>query len=274
MLTPIPRKEIEDRIKEIENDKKAPLSISKRLTSPHLITSNTKNWFESSDNYWNRKSNNNLYFHLSIDKKHLTRALIIVDFLVKLLEYRGHIFKIVKENYNVVLISGREINMSIRNVGKYQENNKDSYKSRDFILTETLCVQMYEDTWNRKEWKDTPYSALEEKLIRVVPYTELYAEYSHRYHLEIEEHWHQQEIIKQQEIQKQKEIEKEHKEVENLILTAENFDKARKIKNYLSERKTYLMENHLYTKEEEDYFEWGMKQYQKLNPLMKIEKLK
>lgn len=93
MLTTIPRTEIEDRIKEIENDKNAPL-ISKRLNSAHIITLNTKTWFESSDKYWERKTKKDYTFPLSIDKKYLSRALLIVDSIIKLLEYRDHQFKI------------------------------------------------------------------------------------------------------------------------------------------------------------------------------------
>lgn len=273
MLTPIPRKEIEDRIKEIANDKKAPLTVSKKLNSPHIITSNTKNWFESSEKSYNRKSGQEFIFHLSIDKRHLNRSLLIIDSLVKLLEYRGHTFKKNNDNQCVFLVEGREINMSMRNVGKYQEENHGTYKSKDVVMTDSLCIQMFEDSWNRKEWKDTPNSSLEEKLCRVVAYTELYAEYSHHYHLELKEGWRQQEIERQKEIEKSEEIEQQRKEVEKLILTAENFDKAKKIEIYLSERKSFLIENNLFTKKEEDYFEWGMKQFLELNPLMKIGNL-
>lgn len=269
MLTKIPRKEVEDRIKEIVDDINAP-SFSKKLNSPHLITINTKSWFESSEKHWNRKIKNELILPIYIDKKHLTRTLLIIDFLVKLIEYRGHSFKIVRENHNVIVICGREINMSIRNVGKYEDNN-DSYRSRDFILTEILCIQIHEDTWNRKEWKDTPYSGLEGKLIRVIAYTELYAEYSHRYHLQLKESWRQQEVIRQEEIRKRTEIENENKKIEKLITEAENFDKAKKIERYLIERKEFLIQNNLFSNEEKLYFEWGMSQCRKLNPLLNTE---
>lgn len=272
MLTTIPRTEIEDRIKEIENDKNAPL-ISKRLNSAHIITLNTKTWFESSDKYWERKTKKDYTFPLSIDKKYLSRALLIVDSIIKLLEYRGHQFKINQNGYCVVLMSGREITMSLRNVGKYQDNNKGSYNSREFVFTENLCIQIYEDTWNRKEWKDTPYVPLEEKIIRAVAYAELYGEYSKQYHLDLKVQWREQEIIRQKEIEKKKEIEREQKEIENLKIAVNNFDEAKKIENYLQERKKYLISNNLFTKEEQDYYEWGIKQYQILNPLLNTRKI-
>lgn len=129
---------------------------------------------------------------------------------------------------------------------------------------------MYEDTWNRKKLKNTPYSGLEEKLIRVIAYTELYAEYSYRYHLHLKESWRQQEVIRQEEIRKKTEIENENKKIEKLITEAENFDKAKKIERYLIERKEFLIQNNLSSNEEQLYFEWGMEKYQALNPLLNI----
>lgn len=239
MHTPIPRQEIEERIKEIENDEAAPLSFPKKLNSPHAITSNTKSWFDSANYNWERKSKNPLILPLSIDKKYLSRALMVVDFLVKLLEHRGYTFEIDSNGDNIILISGRKIHMSIRNVGKYEDNDTGSYKSRDFVLTEVLCVQIFENTWNRKEWKDTPYSPIEEKLTRVVAYTELFAEYSHRYQLMLEERWRNEAIVKDQEIEKQKKKEREKEKIKKLMLTADNFDRARKIEIYLNERRAY-----------------------------------
>lgn len=269
MPTAIPKQEIEDRIKAIECDKKAPISISKRLTSPHEITTNTKNWFESSNNSWERISKDKLLFSLSVDKKSLSRALNMVDLLIKLFEYRGHLFTKDINGNNVILMSGREIHINMRNVGKYQDNDEGSYRSRDFVMTDVLCVQIYEDTWNRKEWKDTSYSPLEEKLIRVVAYTELFAEYSREYHLQLEEMWRKDAIIREQELEKKREAEREQERIKQLINDAETFDKVTKVKNYLVKRKAYMERKNLYNDNEQKYFEWGILQLNILNPVLK-----
>ncbi|WET50799.1 hypothetical protein PYS58_06610 [Chryseobacterium indologenes] len=267
MLKTVPRQEIEDRINEIESDKKSPNKISKRLSSPHQITSNTKEWFESAENYWEKRSKKKLILPISVEKKHLSRALLIVDFLVKLLEYRGHSFDLNGRNENIVRISGRDLHISIRNVGKYVNNDQSKYATRDFVFTDVFCIQMYEDTWNRKEWKDTPYSPIEEKLIRVVAYLELFAKYSEEYHRELKEHWRKQDLIRQAEQEKREQAEKEKKDLEQLIVDAENFDRAQKVLNYLKERKKYLQEHNLFTEDEVAYFDWGLNQYLLLNPL-------
>ncbi|MCP1299188.1 hypothetical protein ACFQO9_01455 [Chryseobacterium zhengzhouense] len=272
MFKTIPRQEIEDRIKEIENYKGAPIKFLKRLSNPHEITSNTKDWYESAENYWEKKARKKLIVPIAVDKKYLARTLLIVDFLVKLIEFRGHNFGFDINDQNIIKILDREIYLSIRNVGKYVTNDDSKYSSRDFVMTEFLCVQMYEDTWNRKEWKDTPYSAIEEKLIRVVAYIELYAKYSHEYHLELKESWRKQATIREQEKEKQKKIEDEKREIEKLIMDAENFEKSQRILNYLNERKRFLLENNLYTENQQKYYEWGVGQSNLLNPLFKIEK--
>lgn len=272
MFKTIPRQEIENRIKEIENDKDAPIKFLKKLSSPHEITSNTKDWFNSAENYWEKKAKKKLIIPIAVDKKYLSRTLLIVDFLVKLLEFRGHHFGFDINDQNIIKILDREIHLSIRNVGKYVTNDDGKYSSRDFVMTEFLCVQMYEDTWNRKEWKDTPYSAIEEKLIRVVAYMELYGKYSYEYHLELKESWRKQAIIREQEKEKQKKIEEEKRKIEKLIIDAENFEKSQRILNYLNERKRFLLESNLYTENEAKYYEWGIIQCNLLNPLLSSEK--
>lgn len=274
MQKTIPRQEIEARINDIENDKDSPNKFFKKLNTPHQITLNTREWYESSENYWNKKSKKKLIFPITVEKKHLSRALLIVDFLVKLLEYRGHSFGLDVNNENIIKISGRDLHVSIRNVGKYVTNDQSKYPSRDFVFTEILCIQMYENTWNRKEWKDTPYSAIEEKLIRVVAYLELFAKYSKEYRLELEEGWRKQAVIRQKEKEEKEKLEEERKEVEKLIVDADNFDKSQKILHYLNERKKYLLENNLFTKEEAEYFDWGINQFNLLNPLYKDNKTK
>lgn len=263
----VPRQEIEDLIKEIEIDKKSPNKLSKRLSSPHQITSNTKEWFESAENYWERGSKKKLILPVSVEKKYLSRALLIVDFLVKLLEYRGHSFDLNGRNENIVRISGRDLHVSIRNVGKYVNNDQSKFATRNFVLTDVMCIQMYEDTWNRKEWKDTQYSPIEEKLIRVVAYFELFAKYSVEYHKELEEHWRKQDLVRQAEQEMKEQLEKEKKALEQLIVDAENFDRAQKVLNYLKKRKKFLQEHNLFTADEVAYFDWGLKQYLLLNPL-------
>lgn len=267
MLKTILRQEIEDLIKDIESDQKSPNKVFKKLTAPHQITLNTKEWFESAENYWDKRSKNTEILPISVEKKHLSRTLLIVDFLVKLLEYRGHCFDVNARKENIIRISDRDLHVSIRNVGKYVSNDQSKYASRDFVFTDVLCIQMYEDTWNRKEWKDTPYSPIEDKLIRVVAYLELFAKYSKEYHLELEENWRKQDLIRQAEQQEKEKLEKEKKEIEQLIVDAENFDKSQKILGYLNERKKYLLENSLFTDDEAAYFEWGLKQSLLLNPL-------
>ena len=131
------------------------------------------------------------------------------------------------------MISGREVHFSMRNIGKYVEDKSTSYNYRNIEYTDNLCIQFYEDSWNRKEWKDTPYSKLEKKIIRVVAYAELYAEYSHRFHLQLKEQWRLRDIELEKEREIKRKIEEEKKKVQELFQKAEEFDKVQKVVNYL-----------------------------------------
>ena len=267
MLEPIPRKEIEDRIKEIESDKNLPDKVSERLSNPHPVTVATKEWYESSETYWTRKTRKPVVIPISVEKSSFSRALRIVDFLAKLLEARGHSFQKDRNDFSVVLMSGRELHFSMRNIGKYVEDKSTSYNYRNIEYTDNLCIQFYEDSWNRKEWKDTPYSKLEKKIIRVVAYAELYAEYSHRFHLQLKEQWRLRDIELEKEREIKRKIEEEKKKVQELFQKAEECDKVQKVVNYLKSRKKLLLERDLFNDDEVEYYAWGLKQCQLINPL-------
>lgn len=272
MFEPIQRQEIEDRIKEIEADQSLPQMIAKRLSNPHSITSDTKTWYESSDTYWSRKAKSGITFPLSVEKSSLSRALRILDFLVKVMEARGHKFRKNENGFSVVQILDRELHFSMRNIGKYVENTESPYSFKDKVYTQDLCIQFYEDSWNRKEWKDTPYSKLEEKVIRVVAYAEVFAEHSCEYHKQIKEHWRLQRLEAEKIKENERLIAEEKSKVQELFETAQRYDRIKKVENYLLDRKYHCIKNDIYNDDEQKYFDWGMQQVKKNNPLYDLNK--
>lgn len=267
MLENIPRKEIEARIREIESDNSLPDKVSDRLSAPHPITVATKEWYESSNTNWSRKSSKPLVIPISVDKPAFSRALRIVDFLVKLLEARGHSIQKDSNDFSVVIMSGCKLHFSLRNIGKYVEDTSSSFAYRNKVYTENMCIQFYENSWDRKEWKDTPYAKLEEKIIRVVAYAELYAEYSRKHQLYLEEQWRLRDIERQKEQEIQRKIEEEKKKVQELFQKAEKFDQVQKAINYLEALKRELLQRGLFNDSEAEYYEWGIKQCNLINPL-------
>ncbi|MDQ8141451.1 hypothetical protein [Chryseobacterium sp. CFS15] len=100
-----------------------------------------------------KKARKKLIVPIAVDKKYLARTLLIVDFLVKLIEFRRHHFGFDINDQNIIKILDREIHISIPKVANYVTIDDSKYSSRDFVMTELLCVQTFEDTWNRNERK-------------------------------------------------------------------------------------------------------------------------
>lgn len=255
----ITQKEINGRIALLKSLKNALINIPKKLFKPHIITENSKYWFlEENRVLWNKKM---IHLGYSGDKIYLQRVLLMIDFLVRFLEFRGHSFKLDRNGYTYCDINGIEIHFNFRQKMKrvldenYINSTYKFYKSEN---TEVMVFQMYKNSYDRKDWFDTPKTKLEEKLLHIIAYTEIYSEN------EVEENkkrdeWHrlydiEQEKIKEIQRIKQLQVEK----INKLFESSEKYNQADIVLKYLTDRKKYLLKNNLFTQEEIEYNNWGM----------------
>ena len=255
----ITQKEINERISLLKSLKNAPINFPKKLLKPHIITENSKYWFlEENRVLWNKKM---IHLDYSGDKIYLQRVLLMIEFLVKFLEFRGHSFNFDRNGYTYCDIYGIELHFNFRQKTKrvLDENSINStYKFYKSENTEIMVFQMYENSFDRKDWFDTPKTKLEEKLLHIIAYTEIYCENKvekkkkrdeRRRLYEIE-----QEKLKEIRRLKQLQIEK----INNLFENSEKYNQADNVLKYLSNRKMYLLKNNLYSQDEEEYNDWGM----------------
>lgn len=258
----ITQKEILERMDFYTSLKKAPIKHPNKLQNPHYITQNTKRYLLEDERFW--KDNKTIYLGYYGNKEYAHRVLLLTEFLVRFLEFRGYTFKIDRNGEIYCDIKGIEIHFNFRQAMKRVLDLSVSYKSYKEEETDNLVFQMYEHSFNRKDWKDTPKIKLEEKMLHIIAYTELYCEY------ELEETKKRAAYRKQMEVEKQKQeeikrlIQVENEKVANLISSTKKWDQAEKILNYLDKRKVALIQNGLFTDEERDYFEWGLKIVEKM----------
>ncbi len=254
----ITQKEINERISLFKSLKNAPINIPKKLFKPHIITENSKYWFlEENRVLWNKKM---IHLNYSGNKIYLQRILLMIDFLVRFLEFRGHSFKLDRNGYTYCDINGIEIHFNFRQKTKRvkDEDSKYSFNTFKYENTDIIIFQMYENSYDRKDWFDTPKTKLEEKLLHIIAYTEIYCEN------EVEENkkrdeWHrlydiEQEKIKEIQRIKQLQVEK----INKLFESSEKYNQADIVLKYLTDRKKYLLKNNLFTQEEIEYNNWGM----------------
>ena len=268
MFPSISKELVNKRLDEILKDKSTPLEISTRLTSPHFITLNAK--FRSNSKLSTIESNGkpSICFGVYVEKHLEGRAFRILDFMCKLLEHRGHEFALNSYGKTVVVIDSIQLHFNVRQLGKYIPGEKGTYSSREYITTDNLAIQAYEHSYSTKQWVDAKILKLEDKLVRVVSYLEVYAEIEKQEKIKQKE-WrrlydlklHQEEKIKQQR-------DDEKIKLEKLLKFSDDLSKAKKIENYLNERKEFLLSKNLFNEDEKEYYEWGIKKTAWLNPLL------
>jgi len=255
----ITQKEINERISLLKGLKNAPINIPKKLFKPHIITENSKYWFlEENRVLWNKKL---IHLDYSGDKIYLQRVLLMIDFLVKFLKFRGHSFKFDRNGYTYCDINGIEIHFNFRQKTKrvLDENSINStYKFYKSENTGIMVFQMYENSYDRKDWFDTPKTKLEEKLLHIIAYTEIYCENKVEENKKRDERHRLYEIEqkKLKEIQRLKQLQVE--KINKLFESSEKYIQADNVIKYLYDRKKYLLENNLFTQEEEEYNDWGI----------------
>lgn len=255
----ITQKEINERISLFKSLTKAPINIPKKLLKSHIITENSKYWFlEEKRDLWNKKMIHLDYFG---DKIYLQRVLLMMEFLVKFLEFRGHSFKFDRNGYTFCDIMGIEIHFNFRQKTKrvLDENSINStYKYYRSKNTNILVLQMYENSYDRKDWFDTPKTKLEEKLLHIIAYTEIYCENKVEKKKKRDERHRLYEIEKEKlkEIRRLKQLQIE--KINNLFENSKKYNQADNVLKYLSNRKMYLLKNNLYSQDEEEYNDWGM----------------
>lgn len=255
----ITQKVINERISLFKGFKKAPITLPKKLAKPHIITENSKYWFlEEKRVLWNKKM---IHLDYTGDKINLQRVLLMIEFLVEFLEFRGHSFKLDRNGYTICDIYGIEIHFNFRQKTKrvLDENSINStYKYYKSENTEILVFQMYENSYDRKDWFDTPKTKLEEKLLHIIAYTEIYCEHKVEKNKKRDERnrLYKIEQEKLKEIQRLKQIQVE--KINNLFENSEKYNQADNVLKYLNNRKMYLLNNNLYSQEEQEYNDWGI----------------
>lgn len=267
MYTSIPKDLVDKRLQDILIDKNAPLSISARLTSPHYITLNamSRNDNQSSTEI---KRKPVLCFSVHTEKHLKNRAFRILDFMCKNLEHRGHQFALDNYNHTVVIIDTIQIHFNIRQIGKYIPGEKGTYSTREYITTDNLAIQAYEHSYSTKQWADAKIIKLEDKLIRIIAYLEIYAEIEKQQKIIYKEQRRLYDLKLQNEQELLQKRQAEKSKLDNLLNFSNELDKAKKIEIYLNERREYLLSKDLFTNEEEEYYEWGLKKAAWINPLL------
>ncbi|OIV40391.1 hypothetical protein [Flavobacterium johnsoniae] len=164
---------LNEMIKTIESDSKAPLLVSDTWVKPNVFIKETQIFWENKKSKKKTKNDLEKVLHLNVAGKNLNRALLFLDALIKLLEYRGHQLERMPEGRGI-LFTTEHIKISIhlrealkRIPPKFDQENAEYIFTGDFILQIKTGSYM-------KEWREGRIS-LEKILVPIVAKLELIA---------------------------------------------------------------------------------------------------
>ncbi|KAF2517165.1 hypothetical protein [Flavobacterium foetidum] len=162
-----------DLVKEIRNDAKAPLKVSRSLKNPEQIIARTKLFWTDKEISTEVFARSEGVLFLNVSNAKLVRALCFMDALIKLLVYRGHHFELGESGSGLVIINNQAVTITLREAmkripPKIDEDASHYINSGEFVLRITNGLL-------QKEWRDKKVT-LEDMLAVIVAKIELFAD--------------------------------------------------------------------------------------------------
>lgn len=254
----------------ILNDPKAPSSVPEVLTKPHFLTLETKRHWADFNLKRYEYDRSIPYLSIRVKKPNQNRALIFMDTLVKLLEYREHKV-IIKNNETFAILYGVEIQLDLREAGKRIPNPPGSYPTFEVVPSGELILKTGKYSID-KEWRDGKI-LIEEMLPKIVIWMEGKAKDWAEMMANIELERQQKKIQQDFTAAKKQLQEQEVHSFEELLVNAERFTKAKELRIYIGAVKEKALENGPLTVEIERWLEWALKRADWYDPLENVGNL-
>ncbi len=227
---------------------------------------------------------------ISVSKKSLTRALRIMDALIKALTKRGHEVALTKESTQVTVLGCNirfGISEMLATVRKEPKNQLNGYyqfgHSRfeyDRAPSGQLCLTIHESTYPSKwqqSWKEQESKTLEERLNSFVAgLLKVSIQKREQERLEKERERERLELLRRQEEERKiraeraRRFKEEAARVSKLLKDAENWSKSSMIRQYLSAIESLVTVGECPFKPEEGldaWLKWARDQADRLDPL-------
>lgn len=165
--------------RQIETSKDLPLEIPVRLTNPDKLIQSTREYLKNKrqrDANWDMSDNNDV-LDISVSKGSTDRALLLMDYFIKLIRVRGHNIKIEYGRTHVLMYT-TEKEISLRE--KYDTITLDEYPYKKRISTGNLIFRVKPSY--HKTWHDSKSVPLGEKIVSILAWLETSAR-------ELKAHW-------------------------------------------------------------------------------------
>lgn len=250
----------------IKEDKKAPLEVAGTLHNMHPLIAKTREFWETKNksDYLHYEKIEILNVRAEPDNR--SRALRIMNALIRLLEYRGHSIR-VTQHETFAVIHDVDINLSLREATKRIPPTSDRpYDTGVYVPVGELILKA--GKWSKeKEWRDGK-TKLETLLARFVAWLEIYAQHE----LESRERtrlWHiEYEAKKKLEDEEKQRRVLEAKKYEELLEQSERYTKAQQLRYYIEARRNKKEKENDVSPDFYQWLRWANEKADLLDPLI------
>jgi hypothetical protein len=252
------------RIKEIENDPNAPLTVPDKITKPDILTIQTREFWKVAKNNIFYTDDTKLHYPIRVEISNRERALVFMDTFTKLLRHRGH--TISKEYHRTsALIDGIYIEIDLREAYK-RILPTSKYESSILTPTGEFIFKIGKYSGDR-EWRDGKVK-IEEHLAKIVAKLEIESE-KEKIREEESLIWHikyEEELRHKEEIKKRRD--EEIDKFNRLVKLSEQYDKTLVIRQYIEAAKQKAIKANNLTLEKQEWINWATDKADWVDPLI------
>lgn len=262
-LTPLKKLTIE-----IETQLKDKLVVLERLSKPDksiIATQKIKRGeVKYTDRDYDKISSESL--NVNVSKELLSRALRLMDTLIKALRLRGHVINTSRHN-TIININGQDVPIGLREKTKRVKRESDSrYDSYDYVHVGKLVIKVIE-SYSNKEISDGKLP-LEKQLAHIIASFEIWAKEKIEWH----ESCRQNQLKWQEEERIRKEFDKRQEDdleaFRQTLNKAERWHKANNLRNYINEVEKRAMTDNNLTEETKTWLIWARKKADWYDPFI------
>lgn len=256
---------------EIETQLKDKLVVAERLSNPDKSIIATqkiqRGEVKYTDRDYDKISSESL--NVNVSKEQLSRALRLMDTLIKALRLRGHQVNTSRHN-TTVNINGQDVPIGLREKNKrVKRESNSSWDSYDYVPVGILIIKVIE-SYSNKEFSDGKLP-LEKQLAHIIASFELWAKEKIEWH----ERCRQNQLKWQEEERIRKEFEKRQEDdleaFRQTLNKAERWHKAVNLHNYINEVESKAITGNNLTEETKAWLTWARKKADWYDPFIEAE---
>lgn len=256
--------------KEIEGSQGLNFKVPEKLLKPDILIREARRDLKGkkSSDWGNTKGlveTANGILNISVSNSNISRALLFMDTLIKLVKKRGHTIKV--SEVTEVMVNEEPIKIRFREVLKRIIVDNGSWESSELIPSGILSFRI-DGGYPEKQWRDSDTIPLESRLSSILTYLEVKARQikEERIKWEIQKKAWDEQRKKESELKmiREKEVVKSNQ----LFETFSKWQKSQDLRNYLKAFESHAIKTNAMTQEKKEWIAWANGKADWIDPIL------